>query len=136
LRHLLADGAHLVAVRGIVGEPANFLAQGHRVAPPCRRLVQCGANRLGITEPFGTHDIQRRGARIIESYVNRTSHRANVARIVLRMPYECASWDQSNRTDAGHMRGAQISVLASVLLPDALSRAVTSERPFLVSPST
>ncbi|MGI9099872.1 MAG: hypothetical protein ACR2H2_15515, partial [Solirubrobacteraceae bacterium] len=85
LGHLLADDTHLLAVRRVVGESAHFLSHGSARAAAGCGFTQRRANGLRVVQALGAYDVERCGARIVESYVQRTSHGCNVARIVLRL---------------------------------------------------
>ena len=86
LRHLLADRAHLLAVRRIFGQPADLLAQGRAGAATRCGFAECRADRLGVVEALRAHDIKRRSAGIVKAYMERPGHVVTVARTVLQPP--------------------------------------------------
>jgi hypothetical protein len=82
LSHLLPDRAHLRAVSAVRCEPAYLIADRSAATVPSGGLPQRRADSLGIVEALRPHEIQRRHAVIVETYVERTRHPARVARIV------------------------------------------------------
>ncbi len=91
LSHLLADGSHLFAVVGIVGDETNLRTHRRAAAASIRGLLERSTHSLRVIHPLGPHHVQRSSARIIEPYVQRASHEGSVARIVLQATLRQAS---------------------------------------------
>ena len=69
LSHLLADGSHLFAVVGIVGDETNLLTHRCAAAASIRGLLERSTHSLRVIQPLGPHHVKRSSARIIETYV-------------------------------------------------------------------
>jgi hypothetical protein len=84
LSHLLTNGSHLFAVGGIDGDQANLLSHCCSTAASLGGFLERGTHSLRVVQALGAYDVKRSGTRIIEPYVQRASHSASVARIVLQ----------------------------------------------------
>ena len=83
LSHLLANRPHFFAVVGIVCNETNLVTYRCAAAASIRGLLERGTHGLRVVQPLGPNHVKRGSARIIEPYVQRASHYASVARIML-----------------------------------------------------
>ena len=82
--HLLANDPHLLAVGFVGGEPKHFVLQRRSRTSTRSRFAQSGADGVGVAHAGGPYDLESRHGGVIQSHMDRASHGANVARIVLR----------------------------------------------------
>jgi len=76
LSHLLANGSHLFAVVGILGDATNLITHRCATAASIRGLLERSTHSLRVVQPLGPHHVKRSSARVIEPYVQRASHDA------------------------------------------------------------